>query len=123
MKRSKCAEQVKASKQKKINMEANNQNNMMGDLIRAAECIVCLEIPRGSVNCCKNGQILCHSCETKMKRQHHGHAFQCPECRVPFRPYRNFSLPDLSLISTGKFQYFFVHVIMLSLKTKYNDSL
>ena len=92
MKRSKCTVPVKASKQKKINMEADNQNNIMGDLIRAAECIVCLDIPRGSVNCCKNGHILCHSCETKLKRQHHGNAFQCPECGVPFRPYRNIFL-------------------------------
>ena len=46
MKRSKCTVQVKASKQKKINMEADNQNNIMGDLIRAAECIVFLDKPR-----------------------------------------------------------------------------
>ena len=42
---------------KRITEEREKQNNAMDGLIPEAECIVCLDIPRGNVNGCKNGHI------------------------------------------------------------------
>ena len=58
-------------------------------LAREAECSVCFETPRGIVNQCRNGHLLCHSCETQMRNRNRGHMFNCPQCRFPFTPSRN----------------------------------
>ena len=83
------AVQVEPKKRKKFEMEEENKNAAMEELIRDAECCICLDVPRGTVNTCKNGHILCHSCETKMARENHGSIFNCPVCKVPYRPCRN----------------------------------
>ena len=84
-----CAVQVAPKKKKKIKKEEENQMAAMEELIKDAECCICLEVPRGTVNGCKNGHILCYSCETKMTRKNHGNTFNCPECRVPYKPCHN----------------------------------
>ena len=65
------------------------EKTVMDALILEAECVVCLDIPRGTINGCKNGHILCHNCETKLRNQNNGHIFNCPECRIPYTPCRN----------------------------------
>ena len=52
---------IQDCKQKKrVTEERDKQNRTMDGLMPEAECIVCLDIPRGNVNGCKNGHILCH---------------------------------------------------------------
>ena len=83
---------IQADKQKKTILEMENQDTAMDSLIKDAECIVCLDIPRGNVNGCKNGHILCHSCETKLRSDNHGHIFNCPTCKIPYTPCRQIFL-------------------------------
>ena len=54
---------IKKELKKKIFKMAQN----LGALAKEAECIVCYEPPRGAVNQCKNGHLLCYSCETTMR--------------------------------------------------------
>ena len=97
---------------KRVTEERDKQNRAMDGLITEAECIVYLDIPRGNVNGCKNGHILCHSCETKMRAQNNGHIFNCPECRIhpsaehcnnsKFRPPKNRTIVLESLNKTNE---------------------
>ena len=49
---------IQDCKQKKrVTEERDKQNRAMDGLIPEAECIVCLDIPRGNINGCKNGHI------------------------------------------------------------------
>ena len=76
------AEKVLARKQKKMEELEKDMNTL------EAECIICLDVPRGKINCCQNGHILCYDCQTVMKKRNRNR-FACPECKVVFTPCRN----------------------------------
>ena len=76
-----------AEKQKKLEELELDMDN----LAKEAECIICLDVPRGKVNCCQNGHVLCYGCQTTMKNRNRN-GFDCPECGVPYLPCRNLFL-------------------------------
>ena len=63
----------------------------MNTLAKKAECIICLDVLGGKINCCQNGHILCFDCQTVLKnRKKNG--FVCPECKIVSTPCRNLFL-------------------------------
>lgn len=77
------------SKQKKVAAKETGEEATMDSLVKNAECIVCYDVPRGHVYSCKNGHIICHTCEARLKSTNRGQVFNCPECRVPYTGCRN----------------------------------
>ena len=77
------------SKQKKVAAKEAGEEATMDSLVKNAECIVCYDVPRGHVYSCKNGHIICHTCEARLKSTNRGQVFNCPECRVPYTGCRN----------------------------------
>ena len=76
-----------AEKQKKLEELELDMDN----LAKETECIICLDVPCGKVNCCQNGHVLCYGCQTTMKNRNRN-GFDCPECGVPYLPCRNLFL-------------------------------